>query len=930
LDSPVTTPILTTKLYIPPLPSNLVPRPRLIEKLTQGLNKKLTLVSAPAGFGKTTLLSECVNNCRFPVAWYSLDERDDNLERFLAYLIAALQTIHQDIGVGISKLLGSSQPTPIEHLLTELINQISKTSIQSILVLDDYHIIESLEIDRAIAFFISNMPPQMHMVITTRTDPILPLSRLRSRGQLTEIRIDDLRFSNEEVANFLEKGMGLKVSDKDVATLESRTEGWITGLQLAAISLQRLKHQDDVARFVENFSSSHRYILDYLTDEVLHQRPDGTRDFLLQTSILSSLSAPLCQAVTGMDNSQQILETLDAANLFLIPLDNERCWYRYHHLFADLLQKRLGLYEKEFLSGLHHRAARWYRQNGRISEALNHYLAANDFSGAADLVERNARSLLERSELVTFKSWVDALPETQVKNRPWLCIYHAWALRLSGAPFSDVQARIEDADTAIKNLGKLQKNQASINESTRFIDQADKLNGHILGLKSFQQLYQENIPGVLGLTEQVQAYQLDESFVLASISFARGWALRFSGNLDEAYQAFEDTVQYSLDSGNIYLAVAGLCRSAYGRILGGELQRAYDDYQKAISLATAKDGTEYPVAGYAYIYLGRICYEWNDLETAKQYLLKGIELCGPVGLVMDQVVGLVTLAQLDRANGNLDGMRENVLKAEILSQKMKNYIYVRRWVEDIQVRLWHTLGKRDEIIRWINTCGMTISDGLEYNRDLEHIILARALVYAGINQSTGVYIQDALILLDKLLKKANTAHWEGKVIEILVLKAIAFWVLSDYQSAQTYLMKALIQAESERYIRTFVDEGEPLSKMIAQVREWQAQNPGSGKQPSASYLDRVLVEFDQEKTVGMGKGSAEDKTNKCQPTIDLLSKRELEVLHLLAGGATNQEIAGELVIAVTTAKKHVSNIISKFGVSNRTQAVSRARELNLI
>jgi LuxR family maltose regulon positive regulatory protein len=910
--------IISTKLYIPPPPSNLIPRSRLIDKLDQGLNKKLSIISAPAGFGKTTLLSEFVSKCKMPVAWYSMDETDDDIVQFLTYLVAALQTIDQGIGVGVSNMLSSPQSITFEPLLTEVINQIARKSTHTLLVLDDYHAVDSLEIDQAILFLIANLPQQMHLAIATRTDPTFPLSRLRSQGQLTEIRSDDLRFSTEEAALFINKGMGLNISTEDISTLESRTEGWIAGLQLAAISLQRLNNQNEITRFVENFSSSHRYILDYLTDEVLQHRPEGTRDFLLQTSILKRLNAPLCQTVTRMKNSKEILEILDAANLFLIPLDNERCWYRYHHLFNDLLKKRLGLIQPEFVTELHLRAARWYKQNGWISEALDHFLAAKDHSSAADLVEQNARALLERSELATFKTWVDALPETQVNSRPWLCVYHAWALRLSGAPFDAVQARIEDAEAAIKKLEALHEDQDSSDETAKLDVQIEKLNGHIFGLKSFQQLYKENIPEVLKLTKQAQVFKFDESFVLASVSFARGWALRFSGNLEAAYLAFEDTVKYSLDSGNIYMAVAGLCRSAYGRVLGGELQRAYDGFQKAIDLATGVDGTQYPVAGYAYIYLGRICYEWNDLETAKRFLLKGIELCKRVGLIMDQVIGLVTLAQLQNALGNSNAMQEALDEAENLSQKMKTYVYVRRWVEDTKIRLWYTQGFWDDYFPWIETCDMAIDDDLDYNRDLEHIILARALVYAGMNHPTEVYIQDALILLSRLLEKAERANWKGKAIEIQVLQALAFQALGNDQTAIDHFEKAIIQAEPEGYVRLFIDEVKPVEELLRQAKK---------KGIAEDYVNRLLDAFKPQKLKAEVQSAISFSSSHL---VEPLSAREMEVLKLLSNGATNQEIAGNLVIAVTTTKKHVSNIIGKLGVSNRTQAVAKARELDLI
>jgi len=712
--------------------------------------------------------------------------------------------------------------------------------------------------------------------------------------------------------------MELNVSPQDIATLEARTEGWIAGLQLAAISMQQLKHQNEITQFVDNFSSSHRYIMDYLTDEVLQQRPEGTRDFLLQTSILSRLSAPLCQAVTGMANSQEILESLDGANLFLISLDDERVWYRYHHLFDDLLQKRLDLHKHEFVSGLHLRAAEWYKENGWISEALDHFLKAEDHPGAADLIEENARALLERSELATFMSWVDVLPETEVLCRPRLCVYHAWALRLSGSPFDVVESRINDAQAAIKTYVKFQKNQTSNEDSAVLKDQIEQFQGHIFALQSFQHLYKEDIHSVLDLTQQAQAINLEENFVLASISFARGWALRFSGDLESAYQAFADTAKYSLESGNIYLAVAGTCRAAYGRVLGGELGRAYDEFQKSVDLATRQDGTHYPVVGYAFVYMGGIQYEWGKLEPAKRFLREGIELCGKVGYIMDQVVGLVTLAQVHKAVGDSDAIKETMDKANNLAQKMKSYIYVRRWVENTQVRLWKVQEKWHEMANWIQTCGMTVDDALDYNRDLEHIILARALVYSGINQPTGTHLQDAVPLLSRLLDKARSAKWMGKAIEILILQTLTHQALGSDREAMTALNLALSMAEPVGYIRLFVDEGPPMEELLLQVASDYDEN---------RYVNKLLDAFKSPVELGQPPSTV---ARSPSPLAEPLSDREREVLELMASGKTNQEIAADLIIAVTTAKKHVSNIIGKLGVTNRTQAVARVRDLNLM
>jgi LuxR family maltose regulon positive regulatory protein len=902
----VTTAILATKLYIPPLPSNLVPRPRLIEKLNQGLKDKLILISAPAGFGKTTLLSECVNKCGIPVAWLSLDVSDNHLARFLTYLIAAIQTIEPNLGESASTNLQSPQP-PIDAVLTSLINEIAANARDDlVLVIDDYHNIESQEIDQAVTYFLEHMPLRMHLVISGRTDPSLPLPRLRSRGQMTEIRVDDLRFTPEEVVSFLEQGMGLDISSTNVAALETRTEGWIAGLQMAALSMQGLERPEDITQFVHKFSGSHRFIMDYLTDEVLQQRPEGTRDFLLQTSILKRLSAPLCQAVTGMENSQAILETLEGVNLFLIPLDDERLWYRYHHLFDDLLQKRLKLLQPEIVPTLNHRAADWYRKNGWTTEALDHLLAAGDFPGAAELVEQNAKALLERSELTTLMNWVGALPETNVRDRPWLCVYHAWALRLSGAPFVAVQSQLEAAQAGISK------------EQRRSRHQFEKLQGHILALQAFQHLYMEDIPTVLELTQSAQGYDIEENFVLASIAFARGWALRFSGDLDAAFQAFADTKKYSLASANIFMAVAATCRAAYGRVLGGQLRQAYEDLQGAINLATIEDGKQYFVAGYAYVYLGGILYEWNDLADAKRYLLEGVEYCSMVGYIMDQVVGLVTLAQIYLVWGDWDAIQDVISDAINLRDRMKSYVYVRRWVENIQVRLWRAQGAWDQLIGWIQSCGMTIHDDLAYNRDLEHVILARALLYAGGQQPESSYLKDAQALLSRLLEKAEAANWGGKVIEILVLQALVFQARGENQSALTHLMKAITRAEPEGYVRIFVDEGPPLQALL---------HHSSPQVTATAYVKKLMAAFEPQEILDQHRSTVQGPS---PPLLEPLSSRELEVLHLLAEGMTNQEIALELIIALTTAKKHVSNIIGKLGVTNRTQAVARARELNLI
>ena len=416
------TSILATKLYIPPPRSKAVPRPRLVARLNEGLHRKLTLISAPAGFGKTTLVSEWVAGCERPVAWLSLDEGDNDLARFLAYLVAALQTITADMGKGLLAGLQSPQPPPIELILTTLLNEITTIPDHFVLVLDDYHVIDAQPVDHALTFLLEHLPPQMHLVIATREDPQLPLARLRARGQLTELRAADLRFTPSEAAEFLNQVMGLNLSADDIAALETRTEGWIAGLQMAALSMQG---RSDTASFIQAFTGSHRFVLDYLVEEVLQRQPERVRSFLLQTAILDRLSGPLCDAVTGREDGRGMLDALERGNLFVVPLDDRRQWYRYHHLFADVLQARLMEEQPDQVSGLHRRASAWYEQNGLPSDAIRHALAAEDFERAADLIELAGPMVEESSLTATWLGWVRALPDELVRIRPVLSVRYA-------------------------------------------------------------------------------------------------------------------------------------------------------------------------------------------------------------------------------------------------------------------------------------------------------------------------------------------------------------------------------------------------------------------------------------------------------------------------------------------------------------------------
>ncbi|HSR34808.1 MAG TPA: LuxR C-terminal-related transcriptional regulator [Anaerolineae bacterium] len=922
------TPLLATKVFIPPVRPELVSRPRLIERLNEGMDRKLTLVSAPAGYGKTTLLSEWIHQDgdggtqALPVAWLSLDEGDNDPTRFLSYLVGAAQTIVPHLGEGLLGALQSSQPPPSETILTSLINELaaipqdcSRCCLLG-LVLDDYHLIESQEIHNAIAFLLDHLPPPpegAHLIIATRKDPLLPLPRWRAGAHMTEIREADLRFTHEEATAFLTQAMGLALSTDDVAILEARTEGWIAGLQLAALSMQGL----DAARtagFISAFSGDDRHIVDYLIDEVLAQRPRGTKDFLLKTSVLERMSGSLCDFVTGGEDGQNVLEMLEQANLFVVALDNRRQWYRYHHLFADLLRNRLrAMVGTGGLLSLHLRASEWYDHNGYAEDAVHHAFAAGDLERAADLIEQNARDTFARSELRTLMNWVDALPEDLVQVRPWLCVFYAWALRLTGGGAEDVETRLQVAELALRN--------------TRTIlpkDQVRALEGHIAGIQAYQSLYREDIPRALSLSREALDRLPEATFARGLTAMALGWASRFSGDLTGASQAFVEAATASLASGNTYAAVASTCRLAYTQMLAGQLGQAVKTCGEALQMAAGMEGRHLPVAGYALVYLGLVRREWNHLEEAARHLADGIDLCRQVGYMFDQVVGYSTLARVLHAKGDWDGARRAFQNAEQSSQRMKGYVFARRWVEDCQVRLWSAQDRVSSITGWIQETDLRLDDQINFGRELEHIILARAFLAMGREQAREPYLDEALDLLARLLELAESAGWMGKAIEILVLQALAHQERGDTSQALSALKRALSIGEPEGYVRTFVDEGPPMARLLLESAE---------RGIAADYARRLLAAFATEtkdKEPALTVQSPERSEGEAERLIEPLSKRELEVLQLVARGFTNKEIASRLFLAPSTVKVHTRNIYGKLGVHNRTQAVTLARDLGLL
>jgi LuxR family maltose regulon positive regulatory protein len=917
--------LLKTKLHIPAVRPELVSRPRLIECLNAGLEHKLTLISAPAGSGKTTLLSEWIQDRLTPplhVAWVSLDEGDNDPARFWTYFIAALQAAQAELGKAALLMLQSSQPPPIEAILTTLINEIIESPGAFVLVLDDYHVIEAQPIHNALTFFLDHLPQSVHLVIAGRADPPLPLARLRGRSQLTELREADLRFTPDEAAAFLNQVMGLRLATEDVAALAARTEGWITGLQMAALSMQR---REDVAGFIAAFTGSHRYILDYLVEEVLYRQPEEIQTFLLETAILDRLTSPLCDAVTltrsrdlhpgqaGWRNSQEMLERLEANNLFIVPLDEERRWYRYHHLFAGLLRNQLGRIQPDLLPTLHCRASDWYERNGLPAQAVGHALAASDFERVARLVEGNALAMMDHGELTTLVKWLDALPGKLVRSRPWLCVFYAWTLVYTGQ-LDAVEAWLRDAERSLDDLTRaemptLPQGNASPGKARQAIE------GHIAAIRAYVAASREEISQAIEFAHQ--AIRLLPKRDLMARSFAAlvlGSGYRSSGDLVAASQALVEAVATSRAAGDSHLAILSSCNLGGQLIYQGQLRKAaaiFRDLLQPVSCVR-----RLPFTGLASTGLATVLREWNDLESAERLAREGLELSKQWGQAEILMHGYVELAQVLQVRENEDEALNAVRRARQIACGVAPLFVAT--TAAIEARLWLAQGNVAAAASWVQESGVSVDDELSFRHELLHTTLARVLI------AQGKY-GEALELLAQLLEVAEAAGAIGCAIENLVLQAMTLQAQDEIDQALATLERALALAEPEGYVRTFADEGAPMAGLLRKATAF-------GLYPD--YVDKLLAVLESEikgerKTPSStpspiipGPGSS--------PLLEPLSEREIEVLRLIAAGLSNREIADELFLAVGTVKKHINNIFGKLSVRKRTQAVARARELGML
>ncbi len=915
--------LLQTKLYMPRLRPSLIPRPHLIKKLNAGLDGKLTLISAPAGFGKTTLASAWVQQIKHPIAWLSLDESDNDLTRFLTYFVAALQTIESNIGKGVLTALQSSGGGNVEIILTTLLNEITEFPNDVVLILDDYHVIESQPIDRAIIFLLNHLPPQLHLVIVSRIDPSLPLSRLRARGQMIEIRAHDLRFAFDETAVFLNQMMNFDLSAQEIADLELHTEGWIAGLQLAALSMKSLKGRSEIIDFIDNFTGSDRYIQDYLADEVLQQQPPATKEFLLQTSILNRLSSSLCDAVrfgvadtpsrskgtavTEQKESQAILESLEAANLFIVPLDNERHWYRYHHLFADLLRQRLRQVYPEQIPMLHGRASKWYEQNGLPSDAIRHALAVEDFKRVAGLAELLWPTIDGNLQCTQWLGWVKVLPNELVRVRPVLCVGYASTLLMVG--------ELEAAETRLRDAERWLDMTADMSEQMVVIDEAQfrSLPASIAIARAYLAQATGDVPGTVKYARRVLDHLPEEENHLSrgQATALLGLASWTSGDLETARLAFAKLIAMIRTVGNIPDAINATFVLADIKIAQGHLHEAFNTYQQALQLA-ADQGEPMPL-GTEDLYRGisELYRERGDLEAAAQHLLTGKKL-GEQDSQSDWQHRLcVAQARLKEAQGDLDGALDLLDEAERLS--IRNPLPDVRPIAALKTRIWVSQGRLAEALGWTRERGLSVDDDLSYLREFEYVTLARILIAQYKRDRVVGSIHEAMGLLERLLQAAEAGRRTGSMIEILVLQALAHEAQGDTSSALVSLEHALTLAEPEGYVRIFVDEGLPMAKLLHEA---------TNQRIKPDYICKLLVAF--------GPNIQSDTIVPSQPLVEPLSERELEVLQLIAQGLTNRGIGERLFLALDTVKGHNRKIYGKLGVKNRTQAVKKVISLKIL
>ncbi|HEX6480587.1 MAG TPA: LuxR C-terminal-related transcriptional regulator [Ktedonobacteraceae bacterium] len=919
--------LLVTKFTAPPVRSVLLHRSHLLTVLDQSRSVPLTLLSASAGFGKTTLLSAWASQSTSQIAWLTLDEQDTDPTRFWAYVIAALRHSGSPAGEAALAMLHSPQPSLLTGAVTSLINDLAAHSQDTALILDDYHLIREQTIHDSLQFLLDHLPPCLHLLVASRVDPPLALSRLRGRGQVVELREPELHLSGEEAARFLTQVMNLSLSEEEIGRLETRTEGWIAGLQLAALSMRR---HTDMSAFIQAFTGSHRLILDYVQEEILKSLPESQQRFLLHTSVLDRMNAGLCQALTGEQASQQMLESLERANLFLVPLDEERRWYRFHTLFREVLLARLQATQPEQVSHLQRAAATWYQQQGWAHEAISHALATQDFLYVAELLEGYVERLYLQGELKTLLTWIKQLPQKVLRAHPRLATSYIFVFNMM-FPFSyqqqEERAYLHQLQEGVEELLQ-SEDQTPLASSER-----DRLHHRLTILKAWnlakKALSDGNVEQLNSLVQQMQHLSLDDdnmwrlqregSFAMAS---------RLAGNFPPMVAALQESQKRTQMTQNRYQELQTLWGLIAAYIGLGQLRQAHDRCQELQRLVDSLGGP-LPVAAYPDVFQAQLAYAWNQLEVAKSEALIAIEKTAPLQYMDILMVAYEVLSRVCMAQGDLAGAEQAIREMERVNHSAGILLF-RPWIESLWVQLWLARGDLTRAVDWAEHTPYR-QEVLVYSRESVYLALVR--VYLAQQQ----YPQ-ALQLLAALLNAAEQMARVGSIIAILALQVTALQASGVTHEALRVLYRLLTEAGPEGYMRVFLDTGEPMQQALQAFLETSHRQKQDVSPALVSYvqalLDAEALEQRQkagEKSIPIVSTSLTHTPSQAVPPLpEPLTPREQEVLRLLASGASNQEIANRLVVSLTTVKKHVGSLLLKLAAENRTHAVARARELSLL
>ncbi len=871
-------PILTTKLHKPPPRSGLVQRLHLIDRLNEGVSRKLVLISAPAGFGKTTIMSIWVEGIGSPVAWLSLDSEDNDLTRFLRYIVSALQTINPDIGQTTITMLHSVQKTPPETVLKVLINELASIQDDFYLILDDYHVINDQEVHTALAYLIDHSPLKMHLVIASRSDPPLPLSRMRARGQLIEMRQANLRFTPEEAAIFLKQNTGFDLTAEQVSELESRTEGWIAGLQLAALSMQG---RSDLSAFIQAFSGSHRFVIDYLAEEVFSKLPETMRQFLVETSILDRFTAGLCNEVVSRNDSAMILRELEENNLFLIPLDDQRQWYRYHQLFQDYLLAELD--ERDQVK-LHKIACQWFKTQGLFSEAVKHALASGDSGLSEETISQAAVGAFNQAAFQSLLGWLEVLPEEIVRGNTVLAAYKGLVLLL--------------LDTYADALPYAQAAENSLSTKT-----SDATRGLLMSLKAHLAMFEGRLDECVQYSRDALEYLDEEDQVLRNLTLnVLGQVLEMKEDVSSAAEIYRQAFESGWRAGDRLGALVVFTNLVFALNELGRRRDALALCEKLAEDIEAQPAPMLPLLDAVYLSWSMLVYEANELDLAREYAQRALDALVVANFPLGILWGQYILACIHLAGGDFYGVVEFTQQGSRLASRMGRDSAQGAWFAALEAQAALDSGNITTAIQWVEQGTFTPQDTPHHWSDEPYFTYTRITLAQGLSKEAGT-------LLDTMETLASQGGRDRKLITIYLLQALVLMAQGEKHGAVERVERAVELAAPQNYRRAFLDEGQQIAQLLPKTRL-----------VAPFFVDELLIAF----------RSQYAPTSKVDGLIDPLTEREQEVLRLVAKGFSNREIAEALFITLGTVKKHLNNIFRKLEVTSRTQAITRGRELGLL